>query len=651
MFAQASFVSDDALASTERGSNVERVDGLPYDTDPNVNDNDVAPGALPIFFGEGKVECFGFYHPARRPTRATGVVLCQPVGYEGTCAFETFTALAEKLATQGFDVLRFDYHGTGDSPGSDADPERVEAWRASIIAAASELRRLSGVRAISLIGLRLGASLAAEVAAASVASLGRTGLSVDSLVLWAPCVSGRSLTRELKVASVTRSERDDAPASDPAGAPTRDIEALGFLYTGGTLDALARIDLLKLEARPAPRVLLIGRDARATEGPLGARLRASCDLTFLARDGFAQMLRDSHERQVPEALLSDVTDWLARQHPPVPVHEVPRDGGPDREVYAEFDEVRETPIRFGPSQGLFGILTEPVEHARAPHVGGHTAILMLNVGTNHRVGPNRLYVRMARHWARAGYHALRFDLAGMGDSRAAAGYATARLYSKDSVADVQAAIDALSARGCERFVLLGLCSGAYAAFQTTLADPRVVAQVLLNPRRLSVAKGDTLETVMSEAYKSSRYYQRALLTPRTYLRLMRGEVNTRGIGRRMQALFAARIARMRDRVLGRPASDEDVLANVRLLCRRGVESLFVVGAEDDGLDYLEFHLGAGGRGVRSPRFHLELVHNSDHTFSRGDSQEGLIRYVTDQLERKLPVRPVVREVARWASAH
>ena len=333
-----------------------------------------------------------------------------------------------------------------------------------------------------------------------------------------------------------------------------------------------------------------------------------------------------------------------------PVHEVPRDGAPAGDDYAEFDGVRETPIRFGPASGLFGILSQPSEHARAPRSGGHTAILMLNVGTNHRVGPNRLYVRMARHWARAGYHALRFDLAGMGDSRAAAGYATARLYSKDSVADVQAAIDALSARGCERFVLLGLCSGAYAAFQTTLADPRVVAQILLNPRRLSVAKGDTLEIVMSEAYKSSRYYQRALLTPRTYLRLMRGEVNARGIGRRMRALLAARVARVRDRVLGRPAADEDVLANVRLLCRRGVESLFVVGAEDDGLDYLEFHLGAGGRSVRSPRFHLELVHNSDHTFSRGDSQEALIAYVTDQLEGKLPAGPVVRERVRWAHA-
>ena len=141
--------------------------------------------------------------------------------------FETFTALAEQLAAEGFDVLRFDYHGTGDSPGTDADPDRVDAWRASIVAAAGELRRLSGVRAISLVGLRLGASLAAEVAC--------TRLGVESVVLWAPCVSGRALTRELKVAAVTRSERVEArgaSAGDRGDDAPGDIEALGFLYRG-----------------------------------------------------------------------------------------------------------------------------------------------------------------------------------------------------------------------------------------------------------------------------------------------------------------------------------------------------------------------------------------------------------------------------------
>jgi pimeloyl-ACP methyl ester carboxylesterase len=383
---------------------------------------------------------------------------------------------------------------------------------------------------------------------------------------------------------------------------------------------------------------LLGRDARATEGRLGAHLRSQTDLSFVAEDGLSLLLSDSPQRRVPERLIGHIAEWLRQRHPILPCRSTvpsPAAFGLDSAV---FEGVRETPLRFGPDDGLFGILAQPEPPSPPSGQRARTAILMLNVGTNHRVGPNRLYVKMARHWARAGYHTLRFDLAGMGDSRSASGYTETRLYSKDSVIDVRAAIDALSARGCDRFVLLGLCSGAYAAFQTALADSRVVAQVLLNPRRLSVAAGDTLEQVMSESYKSRRYYQKALFSPQTYLRLFRGQVNIRGIGRRMQALIGARLARLSARLLGR-ASDEDVLTNVRQLCRRGVESLFVVAHEDDGVDYLEFHLGTSGRAVRSPRFRMHFVNGSDHTFSRIASQDELIAYVSTELTKRLPGCP------------
>jgi len=112
-------------------------------------------------------------------------------------------------------------------------------------------------------------------------------------------------------------------------------------------------------------------------------------------------------------------------------------------------------------------------------------------------------------------------------------------------------------------------------------------------------------------------------------------VDIRGIGGRMAGLVLAHARRARDRVLGRRPPEEDVLSNVRLLCRRGVESLFIVGEEDDGRDYLEFHLGSGGRTVRSPRFRMLFIAGSDHTFSRSDSQERVIAAVTDHLAARV----------------
>ena len=71
--------------------------------------------------------CFGWHHPARSAARDMGLVLCRPFGYEAICTYRSYTVLAEMLANDGFDVIRFDYQGTGDSAGSDTDPDRVPA--------------------------------------------------------------------------------------------------------------------------------------------------------------------------------------------------------------------------------------------------------------------------------------------------------------------------------------------------------------------------------------------------------------------------------------------------------------------------------------------------------------------------------------------
>src|SRR4051812_34449398 len=92
-----------------------------------------APRAMPTWFGPAERPLFGWYHaPALATARACGVVLCNPFGYEMMCSHRAYRHLAERLATAGFPVLRFDYDGTGDSAGDGEDPERVESWLGSI---------------------------------------------------------------------------------------------------------------------------------------------------------------------------------------------------------------------------------------------------------------------------------------------------------------------------------------------------------------------------------------------------------------------------------------------------------------------------------------------------------------------------------------
>jgi pimeloyl-ACP methyl ester carboxylesterase len=93
--------------------------------------------------------------------------------------------LAVRLSQSGHHVLRFDYYGTGDSLGAERDGD-VASWRDDIETAVTELKDMTGVAKVSLVGLRLGANLAAEVSA-------RHPDDIDSLVLWEPLPAGKIL--------------------------------------------------------------------------------------------------------------------------------------------------------------------------------------------------------------------------------------------------------------------------------------------------------------------------------------------------------------------------------------------------------------------------------------------------------------------------
>ena len=105
-------------------------------------------------------------------------------------------------------------------------------------------------------------------------------------------------------------------------------------------------------------------------------------------------------------------------------------------------------------------------------------IVLLNAGILHRVGPNRMNVRLARRFSELGFMAVRFDLSGLGDSEA-------RLDSLSpldaALTDMREALDSIASSDGDRFLLVGLCSGANLAAIYAAGDPRVAGVVLLDP--------------------------------------------------------------------------------------------------------------------------------------------------------------------------
>lgn len=130
-------------------------------------------------------------------------------------------------------------------------------------------------------------------------------------------------------------------------------------------------------------------------------------------------------------------------------------------------------VTLGANQQLVGTHCAPTASPAAS-----TGFILLNAGVIQRMGPRRFNVKLARQLAQAGFHSLRVDLSGQGDSRPAAGTAS---HEEQVRADLQAAMDCLQAAcGIERFVIAGICSGAIAGLDMAQRDTRVVGLWMLD---------------------------------------------------------------------------------------------------------------------------------------------------------------------------
>ncbi len=126
--------------------------------------------------GDGLGRFTALHRPPAVPT--AGVLVCPPLHIEATRTYRREHLLGWELARRGMAVQRFHYRGTGHSAGDPADVD-LDALVEDALWAAERLRSRTGVRAVTVLGTRLGALVAARVAA-SLAGAG--------LVLWEPAL-------------------------------------------------------------------------------------------------------------------------------------------------------------------------------------------------------------------------------------------------------------------------------------------------------------------------------------------------------------------------------------------------------------------------------------------------------------------------------
>jgi hypothetical protein len=263
-------------------------------------------------------------------------------------------------------------------------------------------------------------------------------------------------------------------------------------------------------------------------------------------------------------------------------------------------------VTFAAGKSLVGVLT------RAELEGDplRPPVLLLNAGIVHRVGPNRIHVRIARELARRGFASLRFDLSGIGDSLPRTDGLSLHAA---ALADVREAMDFVAAElKASSFILIGLCSGADLAFRAAVADERVAGAVLID--------GFPYHTLRSRfhhfAYRLSRLWRsgiwRRLAAPD-------GPILRYLLGWRQLARPAAP-PRMRD-VPPRDQAESDL----RRLIGRGMR-LLLLNTSDREYSYPR-HFQETFPGVCSDRVEVAYFRDADHTFTLRANQDLLVRSI------------------------
>lgn len=292
--------------------------------------------------------------------------------------------------------------------------------------------------------------------------------------------------------------------------------------------------------------------------------------------------------------------------------------------------MKENVVLFGKSQSLVGIVSEPEEITVKAKLPG---VILLNAGLLHRVGPNRLYVKVARALARQGFVVLRFDFSGMGgDSRAREDHLPVE---KSVVDDVQQAMIYLTrSKGIEQFLLIGHCSGAGISLLTASQDDRVIGTILMNPQGTG-EEWKTHDRNQKWAQYYTHYYSKAAFTDsQRWIRFVKGDVDYRSIARNVfQTVIWNKLAtlnfRLKNTLLPKKAeavqlSEQsfDIVQEVHRLAERGVQILFIFSEGNSGLEYIQTIFGK--RLTSAPladKLKLNIIPESDHLFTLLASQK------------------------------
>ena len=170
-----------------------------------------------------------------------------------------------------------------------------------------------------------------------------------------------------------------------------------------------------------------------------------------------------------------------------------------------------------PEGNLHGVLTQ---YAEEPN---ETILVLISGGLIHKIGPNRIYVKLAREFAEEGFDSFRFDLSGIGESI----IENIKSELEVHINDIRCVVEYLS-KSYKKIILVGLCSGANIIYNYLKNENSIAGFIGINGHYIDEYKHSEIESILQPKIQS-RYYKKKLFSLQNWFRVLSGKSNYKGI--------------------------------------------------------------------------------------------------------------------------
>lgn len=288
----------------------------------------------------------------------------------------------------------------------------------------------------------------------------------------------------------------------------------------------------------------------------------------------------------------------------------------------------ETPV-YLPAAGneIFAVFTRPTT---TPN--GVCVVLLLGGVFSLSITRNRMSVKLARSLAAKGYHVLRMDFHGVGESTGS--FDESRL-AKPWIGDLMGAVEWLRGQGMDQFVLLGHCFGGRTCLASTPQIPELRALALMSVPVMDYNHHELAVKNRSEL-KAGAFVKRAARGS-----VIRGLLRPRDRRRYMHILRAKLRRKSASGEMPWDNASPHYLGYLSGVIERRVPLLIAFGTECLARDFDKAQAGKLGKLLKRAEGFL-LVHRFDrmaHGFPNLATQEGSIELIEGWLDRVVAPAP------------